>query len=419
MSEEYKQLSNENLKNTALIDNTEYNINAVKANYVANELTISPVGMGGGVKKTEVVKFDGGEAKRIEVVAATGGKFKGHVRVPDAGTKITINNKEVTNMSGNDFVDEAVLNYSDIKNKVLSQLLNNSPMASWTGSELSFSTDTSLNGICVITGKYSHMESFITKNKDSAESGELNWIRNCLYLCTDGESSPGCQAGNIYLITFSCSDIGDSKSANHMCVRLATTATYLDTPTNVYVNLESDSSAAVGGTSTTSAPGVYGVLPVEHGGTDAETFVEAEYNINNTIQGVASGVTDNDNIVFKRVSSASPTTGALCTRGIATLWAYIAEKIRSTFGFSSGNVLSTTKGGTGVAANTIDDICVGKAKNDSNGTPINTGYYKCTACSINNNNAWDNTITVSTSDPSTSSSPAATNAKPGDIWIKY
>lgn len=96
----------------------------------------------------------------------------------------------------------------------------------------------------------------------------------------------------------------------------------------------------------TSAQDLYGTVPLESGGTGAETAKGAEYNIFSAIGGTTDPVVDSINFVCAR-SKPSATLGVFYNRTAANLWEYIAGKIRSTFGFTSANVLPVANGGTG------------------------------------------------------------------------
>lgn len=92
-----------------------------------------------------------------------------------------------------------------------------------------------------------------------------------------------------------------------------------------------------------------GTIPIANGGTGGSTAREAEYNICKDIEEVAT-LSDNNLFVFKRQGSMNATNGAFCTKTVSSIWNYIAQKIRSTFGFSSGGVLPIANGGTGATS---------------------------------------------------------------------
>lgn len=88
------------------------------------------------------------------------------------------------------------------------------------------------------------------------------------------------------------------------------------------------------------------VTPIENGGTGANTSRAAEYAICNDMPEAAQAISDTHQIVYKS-AVGSTTRGALIYKSASALWTYIAGKIRSTFGFSSSNVLPVANGGTG------------------------------------------------------------------------
>lgn len=89
------------------------------------------------------------------------------------------------------------------------------------------------------------------------------------------------------------------------------------------------------------------ILPISNGGTGATTSRAAEYNICGDMTESTVAMNDNSQMVFKLAGSASTTNGALTYKTADLLWTYVSKKIRSTFGFSTGDVLPITNGGTG------------------------------------------------------------------------
>lgn len=89
-----------------------------------------------------------------------------------------------------------------------------------------------------------------------------------------------------------------------------------------------------------------GALPVANGGTGATTAKAAEYNILGGMTTDSSDSEDTSNFAMVR-SEPSSSGGVLFKRKGTSVWNWIASKIRSTFGFSSSNVLPVANGGTG------------------------------------------------------------------------
>lgn len=159
-----------NLKNTILIDTEEFNINAFNAinaekadratsaavaDKVEHKLTINIAG------QSEPIEFTGEAEKSIDVISPAGGDFDGPITVPNAEENIS---------------DNTVLNYSDIKNKVIDQLINTTSLASWNGTELTFTDEAeNFNGVRLITGKENDLEAFASENTFAAY----------LYICSD------------------------------------------------------------------------------------------------------------------------------------------------------------------------------------------------------------------------------------------
>lgn len=88
------------------------------------------------------------------------------------------------------------------------------------------------------------------------------------------------------------------------------------------------------------------VRPIERGGTGQKTQRGAEFAVNSGMTADTSAVTDTDNVVFK-VASPSTTNGVFRSRKMSVVWAWIAQKIRSVFGFTESNVLPLKNGGFG------------------------------------------------------------------------
>ena len=89
-------------------------------------------------------------------------------------------------------------------------------------------------------------------------------------------------------------------------------------------------------------------LALGTGGTGATTAKAAEYNINGGMVESTETIGDDHQITFKR-TTPSTTNGVFIYKKASMLWAYILGKIRSTFGFSSDNVLPRSNGGTGAS----------------------------------------------------------------------
>ena len=158
------------LKNTLNINGEDYEITAKEASKVTNSLTINRAPYT-NTAASPVVEFDGSESQSIELVTAAGGKFKGHIRVPSADTNI--DNKDNLSADKKDFKCDAVLNYGDIRNKVLSQLINNSALYKWSDTGEAFiaiNTATgSINGIsvaCLKGRKSSMIKSLVNEEKN-------------------------------------------------------------------------------------------------------------------------------------------------------------------------------------------------------------------------------------------------------------
>lgn len=90
-----------------------------------------------------------------------------------------------------------------------------------------------------------------------------------------------------------------------------------------------------------------GALPVANGGTGKTTAKAAQNALLANINTVSTDVGD-DSFFVGYYQSPSDATGALYKRVSSDIWNWIVSKIRSTFGFSSSNVLPVSNGGTGL-----------------------------------------------------------------------
>lgn len=387
------------LDNIIKIGNDFYDVTAKKANRVANSLKINKVTFGGETAATPVAEFYGDEAKTVEIVPTTGGKFKGPIRVPDAN----VVQDGVSNTRANgEFFDDAVLNYKDIKNKVLSNLLNTSVLYNWNGTELNPVVEKAIAGISIITGTEASLlgtNGFAQKNNTSKQ------ISAYLFVCTDTNS--------IYFGT----------SGSSTATRLANKATELNlaTPISLNVDLESNKAADFDG-SKNATLGVIGKLPLANGGlggdissTGSQAAKTAEYYINGSISENTSSITDDTWMLFRQ-NTPSLTAGQYCRKKASALLTYIANKLGFTTSATS-KILSVANGGTGT--NNLNNVSVGsatKATNDAYGTPIRENYYRY-ASGIRNSTEVGKRITISTSDPTTLDS--GNHGADGDIWIVY
>lgn len=89
-----------------------------------------------------------------------------------------------------------------------------------------------------------------------------------------------------------------------------------------------------------------GALPVANGGTGKTTVKAAQNALLANINTVSTDVGD-DSFFVGYYQKPSDATGALYKRVGSDIWNWIVSKIRSTFGFSSSNVLPVANGGTG------------------------------------------------------------------------
>lgn len=91
-----------------------------------------------------------------------------------------------------------------------------------------------------------------------------------------------------------------------------------------------------------------GALPVANGGTGAADAKAAQYNLLNSAPTEDNAAGDSSLFMFASATPSS-TYGVLFKRTGLSVWYWIVSKIRSTFGFTSSNVLTTSNGGTGAS----------------------------------------------------------------------
>jgi hypothetical protein len=297
------------LTTTINVDGEEYNVNAVTANSVNNALTITKCML----TTTSTETFDGSESKTIEVVPAKGGTFGGKIRVPKNLDAIQ---------------DTDVLNYSDIKTKIVNELLNNALLGTWQngklqGIEVESTTGTNLKSICIITGNDADKNTFAVKNYNDKKLSAF------IYVSTDTANK-----GRIYFGTAESSAVAAVSVSAENAVN-ADKAGQLKNSCNITTNLASSSSASFNGTQSTLKPGVEGILPIANGGTGTNS-------LSNITVGAAAKLANGQNIRTKLNSSRTASfdgTKAI-TPGVE-------------------GILPVTNGGTGQS--NLANVTVGKA----------------------------------------------------------
>ena len=392
-------MPNLELDKTLQVDGVTYNINAVKADKVANKLTVKSLGLTGAEKTAETISFDGNADKTISIVSAeTGGKFKNAIRVPSVSSEAGKANK-----TENGIHAEAVLNYKDITDEVVKTLINTSTTATWIPKEgyddpndresedeaeiiyesdpvyfenkytLTFTEDTKdsslVNGICVVVGP--------GKKNEILHFAKYNLIKELLpyfiYVSTD--------TWNMWLGGYRFVKVKKDKDGNDINVpyvkRLAQSAVEaetansanvadkLATPRQFSVSLETSNKVNFDGTA--NAPlGVIGTLDIAKGGTGATTAAAARTNLEITPANIGAAIAGHTHLYAR----------------------------------------STTAGGPADVALT--------ANADSTGVHINTNYYRCVSPFTSDINS----ITIKSSADYPSGIPATTG-KNGDIMILY
>lgn len=340
-----------NLDKTLTLNGTAYNVNAVEASWVENKLTINKIDLEGNIDTKKSVEFNGSEGKSLDVVPAEGGKFSGPIRVPDTS----------------DFSDEAVINYKDIKEVVLDDILNKNTIYKYAykaendPDNLSIpTTEGTINGISVVVGTQADVSHF------SAENANTKRLTHYLYISLD--------TGAIF---YGTSDSSEAK-------KLAEIAEIAEIAGSSYLLVD------------------------EQDSTKYFTWNDLNTKVNEIIQQI--------NVNSTHIGSAQAI--------ITELDQWVSEIIEGDISVGKADYATEAgyadtafnlKNDTGGACtgNDLYGLCVDghvpaiKAKQDDTGYTIKNGYYRS-----NFNTNEINYIHIS-------SSYEPTNPKNGDIWIKY
>ena len=173
---------------------------ANRANELTNSLIIKNIGLEGTVVKETC--FNGKNSEEISIVPASGGRFSGRIKV------VKNTNKTIDK--------EAILNYEDILDRVVPNLINRSVFYRWNGEELSSAIEEAVNSISIVCGEENNIEGFSEHNNTSSEP-----LTSYLYICSD--------SGNIYFGTVNSAAARIAQSAiNSENAKSATTLIHTD-----------------------------------------------------------------------------------------------------------------------------------------------------------------------------------------------
>ena len=162
------------------------------------------------------------------------------------------------------------------------------------------------------------------------------------------------------------------------------------------------------------------VLTVAKGGTGSTSAKAAQNSLLNDMTESSTALTDSSMLVGYNISPTA-SNGAVHKRQASTVWDYVAGKIRSTFGFSSSNVLPVSHGGTGLTANpsmlvnlgsvSASNVLASSPRPGVTGTlPVSHGGTGATAPGVDMLRNLG--ITFGTADPPSTGTP-------GSIYIQY
>lgn len=306
------------------IGGEDYNVNAVKADYVKNSLKINKANLASD-GSTKLAEFNGKSEVSINLVPTDGGKFRGPIRVHNAGAELTDNkNKHTSGEFAGEFFEDAVLNYHDIKDVVLANIKNNTIVYNWSGTTLTNDPtfDNAINSISIVQGPEAQASTFATFNNsryneylaeiEKSGKSSIKYLPTYLYV--------GTTENKVYYGT------ADSTTAKLLAINSAgnvAEAVKLATPRKITVNLNKvpagTPEVTFNGTSDIK-PRVTGVLDPVNGGTGASNLNSVTVGYAHQLQDAsdstviagASDVIDNYNsindIIFGVTTVAKATT---------------------------------------------------------------------------------------------------------------
>lgn len=356
------------LYTTLKVNDEEYNINAAHSDAASktdNALKIQKINLTkDGSANTEytisaLTDFDGSTDESIVIVPAGGGRFKGRITVPP----VSMNTLKSDG--------ETVLNGNDIKNLVVSELLNTAVLCTWEDGQLHMgSADLPIKSICIVTGNDSDINGaygFAAKNNaeyldylndvNANGKSDIKYFSAYIYISTDEGNR-----GNIYFGT--CDH--DEAYGVQVSAESAQTANKLASEQEFKVSLSKEEgfepSVDFDGTASVYLE-AQGILPIDKGGTGAVSAAVARLNLGITPENIAAAD---------------------------------REHVHSYAG-------AETAGGKANSAKSAD--FADKATKDSNGNNISTYYQP--------------KILTGTADPNSSTVTAVKNAPNGAIYIRY
>ena len=340
------------LKKTIKIGDDTYNITATEADKVNSKLTFKKNQLGlasdGKMIQTTVTEFDGSEPESVVIVPAAGGRFEGRITTKDVSDGVLASD------------GETIINYNDIKNKIVNKLLNTSSVAAWDGTKLTFTKKDSsetFNGISFVVADGTTTETEIEHFAAENSKVDNKWLTSYLFIDKNTK--------NAYF--------GTSEDDGY--IRLSTST----------INAELAEKATT----------ICGTVDGTYRSYSAATIAQLLSDVSAIYSGTASVPKATDATTASKAKNLCKTDGTVLLSG---------EQVNTKLNNLAAAIENLEDGDT--SAGKADEAV--KATQDSDGKAINKNYYRSTYST-----SVVNTITIS------NSTTAPSGAQPGDIWIKY
>lgn len=381
------------LSNTLVIDGNTYNINAKTVEKTNHPLVINQITLDEPIPMT----FDGSSDQNINIVAAEGGRFTGKIAVPNA--------------TASDFEkdSEMVVNYHDIKDIVLDQFINNSVLYEWKNNALSGGGTTGeIKSVSIITGSEDAASAFARYNYANKKFAAYVYVADTGMVYFGTESSA--ELAGVTVASDYATEADHATEAEKLVGTFNSEAVEC-TVSDIILNARDIKWIKEGTTAVKTSKGV--LYEPDGGGSTRIDGSEINSAIDK-INAVTEGSGSNTTIPLAKKATQLETSRTIKTNLASTSTASFNGTANVTPGVTG--VLKETNGGTG--SSDLSKVSVGyatsagsatKATQDSDSKQINKNYYRSASYTSDVNSIF---IT-------TSSAAEPSNAKVGDIWIKY